>query len=302
MKKNRTINCIYILKSICLSIILSIFFCNIFAQEKTETTEKSEATIELSYRKKADQSKTANAIVKARNEKGKFVSAKNVQINFYFKDGIEERLIQSVNTNNKGEAVITLQKGLPLDTGNAFTIIAKIENDKLYEDAEETIYYKDVNFSLKLNPNDTSRLATVIVTEVNKEGKEIPVKDVEVKFYVQRLFGFVPASEENAISTNENGEASFAYPKGIPGDTAGAITVVARIEDNEKFGSVENNAVTLWGTILEVEKDPFPRALWEPNAPLPLILTILILFGGVWCTYFFIFFQLLKIKKDTNNS
>lgn len=303
MKNNRTINFKNILIRFYLSVILLVFFCNILiAQEETKAQRKSESTINLSYLKKADNSKTITAVIKTRNESEKFVSSKNTKVNFYVKDGTEVRLLQNAYTNNKGEAVIILKNDLPLDTGNAFTVIAKIENDKQLEDAEEEIYFKDVNFALKLNPDDTSQLATVIVTEINKEGKEIPVKDTEVKFYVQRLFGIMPANEENTASTDENGEASFIYPKDIPGDTAGVITVIARIEDNERFGNVENKAVTSWGTVLATETDPFPRALWEPSAPLPLIITILILFSGVWFAYFFIFYQLRKIKKETNNS
>ena len=51
-----------------------------------------------------------------------------------------------------------------------------------------------------------------------------------------------------------------------------------------------------------MDKNPFPRALWEPYAPPSLILVISILFGGVWCAYFFTFYQLRKIKRDKIDS
>jgi len=293
------------LKRIALAITLTGFFCIAAAQDQLQAQEKSEATIELSYYKKADLTKTAVAIVKVRKDK-KFVAAKNTRVNFYVMHDKEQQLLKSVNTDNKGKAVIVLQKDLPLNEDLSFTIVAKIENDNLYEDAGEQIHYKDASITLNLDPHDTARLATARVTETGKDGNEIPVKGAEVKFYVQRLFGIMPAAEENTITTDEKGEASFAFPKNIPGDTAGVLTVAARMEDNERFGNVENKAATSWGTVLVIEKDPFPRALWEPSAPLPLVLIILIIFGGVWCTYFLILFQLRKIKKDeqltTDNS
>ncbi|HCN85051.1 MAG TPA: hypothetical protein DIT07_15755, partial [Sphingobacteriaceae bacterium] len=252
----------------------------------------------LSYYKKADMSKTAVAVITAKNKDGKFVPAKNARVNFYVIHDKEQALLKSVNTDNKGLAVIELQKSLPLGEDLSFTIVAKIENDKLYEDAEEQVHYKDANLTLNLNPHDTTHLVTAKVTEIGKDGKEISVKGAELKFYVQRLFGMMPAAEENTISTDEKGEASFAFPKNIPGDSAGVITVAARMEDNELFGNVENKATTSWGTALAIEKDPFPRALWEPYAPLPLVIILAMIFGGVWCTYFFIFFQLRKIKKE----
>jgi len=288
-----------IIKKISFTIAITGLFCGVAtAQDQSPSQGKSEAAIELSCYKKADMSKTAVALITAKNKDGKFVPAKNARVNFYVMHDKEQQLLKSANTDNKGQAVIVLQKDLPLDDSLYFTIVAKIENDNLYEDVQEQIHYKDANLTLNLNPDDTARLVIAKVTETGKDGKIIPVKDAEVKFYVQRLFGFMPATEDNTISTDEEGEATFSFPKNIPGDTAGVITIAARMEDNKEFGNVENKANASWGVRLMVDKDPFPRALWEPYAPIPLILTVSILFGGVWCVYFFIFFQLRKIKNE----
>ncbi|MFI5188349.1 MAG: hypothetical protein ACHQF0_16580 [Chitinophagales bacterium] len=286
-------------KNMTLVSIITIVFCRIAdAQDQSKATGKNEDAIELSYYKKADLTKTVMAVITAKNKEGKFVPLKNVRVNFYTIHNKEQHLLDIANTNNKGQAIIVIKKELPLDDSLYFTIVAKIENDTLYEDAQEQMHYKDANLILILNPHDTTRLLTAKITEIGKDGKEIPVKDAEVKFYVKRLFGIMPAAEDYTINTDENGEAVFSYPKDIPGDTAGLITIAARMEDNKDFGNVENMANTSWGTPLMVEKDPFPRALWEPYAPLPLIITISTLFGGVWVIYFFIFYQLRKIKKE----
>ncbi len=288
-----------IIKKTSLAIAISGLFGLITtAQDQSQPQGKSEAAIELSCYKKADMSKTAVALITAKNKDGKFVPVKNARVNFYVMHDKEQQLFKSKNTDSKGQALIVLQKDLPLDDSLYFTIVAKIENDSLYEDAQEQMHYKDAILTLNLNPQDTLQLVTAKVTETDKDGKEIPVKGAEVKFYVQRLFGFMPAAEENTITTDEEGEAAFSFPKNIPGDTTGVITIAARMEDNAQFGNVENKVNASWGTRLIVEKDPFPRALWEPYAPIPLILTVSILFGGVWCVYFFIFFQLRKIKKE----
>ena len=302
MKTNSTIICKYFLERMAIAIVFTGLFSSNAAAQKSQPPVKTEATITLSYFKKTDTSKTAVALVKAKNKDGKFVVAKNAWVNFYVMYNKDLQLLENANTNNKGEAIIALRKDLPLDDSLYFTIVAKIENDNLYEDAREEIHFKGANLVLKLDPHDTARLVTAKVTEMSKDGKEIAVKGTEVKFYVQRLFGIMPAAEDYTISTDENGEASFTFPKNIPGGTSGVITVVARIEDNQQFGNVENKAATSWGAVLAVEKDPFPRALWEPYAPLPLVITISLLFGGVWFTYFFIFIQLVKIKKDDDNT
>jgi hypothetical protein len=277
--------------------LAGLFYSLGAATAPLEAQEKSEATIELSYYKKADLTKTAVAIVKVRKD-NKFVPAKNERVNFYALKDKEPQFINSANTNNKGQAEILLPNDLPLDEELFFTIVAKFENNSLYEKAEEQVRYQNANLAINMNPHDTARLVTAKVTEIGKDGKEVPVKGAELKFYIQRLFGFMPATEDNAITTDEKGEASFAFPKNIPGDSAGVVFVSARMEDNQRFGNVESNAPTFWGTKLATERDPFPRALWEPYAPLPLVLTISSIFGGVWFTYVIILLQLRKIKKD----
>lgn len=278
--------------------ITGMFYTVAPAQDQPKATGKSEATIVLSYYKKADMSKTAVAIIKAKNEKGKFVPAKNAKVNFYAVQDKEQKLIQSANTDNKGTATIVLQKNLPLDENQAFTIVAKIENDNLYENTEEKMHFKEANLTLNLNPQDTNQVVSAKVMVTDKDGKEVPVKGAELKFYVKRMFGNMPAAEDYTVTTDENGLASYKFPKNIPGDTAGVITVAARMEDNDTFGNVENSSATSWGTPLAIIKDPFPRAVWGVYAPWGIVITLSILFGGVWSTYIFIVAQLIAIKKE----
>ena len=278
--------------------ITGMLYSTAFAQDQPKATGKSEATIVLSYYKKADMSKTAVAILKAKNEKGKFVPAKNAKVNFYAMHDKEQQLIQSANTDNKGTATIVLPKSLPLDENQTFTIVAKIENDNIYEDASEQMHFREANLTLNLNPHDTARVVSAKVMVTDKDGKEVGVKGIELKFYVKRLFGNMPAAEDYTVTTDENGLASFKYSSSIPGDTAGVITVAARMEDNDQFGNVENSSATSWGTPLEIIKDPFPRAVWGVYAPWGIVITLSVLFGGVWSTYIFIVAQLVAIKKE----
>ena len=292
-----------ILKKIVFAISFTgLLYSTATAQYKSQSNDKSEATIGLSYYKKADNSQTIVATVKAKNMKGKFVSAKNAKVNFYVLKGTDYTLLKSDYTDDGGKISIQLKKDLPKDDSLYFTIVAKIEKDELYEDAEEQIHNKDINLNVTLNPSDTTKLVTAKLTELNKDGKKVPVKGVDLKFYVQRMFGTMPAAEENTVSTDENGEAQFTFPKNIPGDTIGAMTIVVKVEDNEKYGNVEKFANTTWGTRLAIIKDPFPRALWSPYAPWPLVITLSTLFSIVWSIYVFIVLQLRKIKKDGNNA
>lgn len=284
---------LHIISAICL------LYGNSFAQDQT-MNEKMETSMQLSLLKKANLTKSVLVSVKAKCQNNKFLPANNVKINLYLQDITKHIFVTSSYTDHNGKAIIALPDKLPLDADRFFTITAKIENEKMYEDAQEQLHYREANLIIKLIPSDTSRQVSALLTESVKDGKDIPVKDAEVKFYVQRLFGIMPAAEENTATTDENGIAEFYLPKDVKGDTIGNINIIARIEDNSSFGNIESEVIVPWGVPLTVDKNPFPRALWEPYAPLPLILTISILFGGVWFTYCFILYQLRKIKSESH--
>jgi hypothetical protein len=259
---------------------------------------KVPSSMQLAIVKKADGSRIVTVMVKAKNKDGKWMPAKNAHLNLYSPAASGVLLIKKELSDGKGKAEVLLPGGLSTDTGRAYVITAKIENDGQYEDAEESIRFKDVNLSLQVNPTDTGRMASATVTIKDASGKDVPVKDYPVHFYVKRLFGLMPALEANTSNTDDNGLATFAYPKDIPGDTAKNMMIVARVEDNDQYGIVEAAAPSRWGTPLIIDKNPFPRALWEPKAPPSLIITLSVIFGGIWSIYLFMFLQLRKIKGD----
>lgn len=278
------------------TIIIGIQFS--VAQEKPATTEKMNTSIQLAYHKKADHSKWVSVKVTAKTKDNKRVPAVNAHLNFYIQNKDGQKIINKCSTNNDGKAEISLQKDLPADTGMFYTVVAKIENDDQFENSDEIIHFRDANLSIKFHEADTNRAVTATLMIIGTDGKEKPVKDIPVKFYIQRMFGNMPAAEDNSLNTEENGEASFNYPKEVSGGSSGVITVVTRIEDNEQFGTVDASANVKWGEIVPAEKNPFPRALWEPYAPPSLIMVICILFGGVWSIYMYIFYTLYRIKKE----
>jgi 5-hydroxyisourate hydrolase-like protein (transthyretin family) len=288
-----------IFRSIALTMsFIVISFAYSFAQTDSAPKEKLSTSIQLSLHKKADLSKIITVKVTAKTKDNKRVPAQNALVNFYAQNKDGQKNIGKCTTDKDGKSELVLSKDLPMDTGMSFHIIAKIENEEMFDNSDEEIRFKEASIAIKLDALDTNRIVTATVMTLGNDGKEKPVKDIAVKFYIQRMFGSMPAAEDNVLNTDQNGVASFNYPKEMPGGEAGNITVVARIEDNELFGSVDANTNVKWGTIVPPEKNPFPRALWEPYAPPSLILVFFILFGGVWTTYIYIFYTMFKIKKD----
>lgn len=276
----------------------SLLFNNATAQTDSAGLNKKESSIELSFYKNADLSETISAMVTTMGKDGKWIPANDVNINFYTQQKSGPVLLKSILTDTRGMAILPFPDSLLKDEQGVYRILARIENLSLYNDAEEEIEFKEANLTMKFNPSDTSHQVTALVTETGSDGKEIPVTETEVSFFVQRLFGTMPASEESVIATDNNGEAVFSYPQDIMGDRSGKITLIAKIVDNKLFGNVETKSEAPWGLVLPVETNPFPRALDMPKAPFQLIITLILIFGGIWATYFFIFYQLGKINKE----
>ncbi|MCX6290956.1 MAG: hypothetical protein NT126_04260, partial [Bacteroidetes bacterium] len=164
-------------------------------------------------------------------------------------------------------------------------------------DAESEASVKNAKLMMTLSEKDTLRQMTVKASELLRDGTEKPLPNMEVKFGVRRLFGIMPMGEESSATTDESGTAVFTFPKDINGDETGSVEIVARILDDENFGSIEASAKTQWGMQLVVDKNPFPRAIWEPKAPLWLIIAFSTVFGAIWFTYGYVVYTISKIDR-----
>ena len=231
--------CRYFLKGKSLTLIIASFlFVIASAQDKPTLPDKRDISIQLSYYKKANLSRSVIATVKGKSPSNKFLPLTEMKVNFYVQKVNDQVLLNSAFTDAGGKATIDLPKDLPLDENLGFTIFCKVQNDSVYKDVEEHLHLKDAGLTLMLPPHDTTRTVTAKVMETDIKGNAIPVKGVDVKFYAKRLFGIMPGAEEYSEPTDENGIASFSYPNDIKGDEGGIITLVARIEDNESYGNI----------------------------------------------------------------
>jgi hypothetical protein len=132
----------------------------------------------------------------------------------------------------------------------------------------------------------------VIIATVTREGK--PIEGSHVVLQVKRTFGNLTLGEDDTLS---DGTVAVAFPSDLPSGPEGKIQVLAQIKSPPEL--VATATQTLDGAIkvLPIE-DPFPRALWSPNAPLALLITIGSMLTIVWSVYVFVVIQLIKIRKE----
>jgi len=145
------------------------------------------------------------------------------------------------------------------------------------------------SIALKLTTEEGKK---VIVATVKANDK--PVENAKVAILVRRTFGELPIGAEDTL---DDGTAAVPFPVGLPGDSNGLLQVIAEIKAPKTLAGTRFQASIEGGRIIPPEKDPFPRALWSPRAPVTLVITLFILLGAVWGTYAYVVFQLTQIKK-----
>lgn len=169
---------------------------------------------------------------------------------------------------------------------NATFLFAQEENDS----AKAVI-------RLSVLDKDTVKQVTATVVKTNANGKETLVKGVEVHFYAERSYNPLPIGGD-VQTTDETGSVTIDFPKDLPGDSAGNVTVIARIEADDNLGDLEAKKVVKWGIPVS-NKTSNQRALWASgaNAPIPLVLTVTGMLLLVWGVIFYVIAQLFRIKK-----
>lgn len=281
--------------------ILLFVASNAVAQTESDSTAggKGEASIELRYTEANNKTKILEATVKTKVE-GSWVGVNGVAVQFYRNEAIPEQLLGTASSNNKGLAMLILPEGEEKHASPSFeyTYIAAIENDARFEDTEEAVTVAESDFEMTLEEEDSVRQVRISLKAMDAEGKEVPVGEVEVNLFVQRLFGLLPLSEDPE-TTDEEGEAVVEFPADIPGDTAGNLIVVARVDDHERFGNLEFRRKINWGVPLVIDPAQSKRELWSSraNAPIYLIVIVNAMLIGIWGVILYIVYQAFKIKK-----
>ncbi|MEY3194406.1 MAG: hypothetical protein RIQ78_503 [Bacteroidota bacterium] len=263
----------------------------------TTNTGKSEGSIELLYTESNNHSKILTATVKSKISDS-YVGAAGVVVGFFLTEATPENILGSSTTNEKGEAVFVMPPEKSSAYQPNYTFVASIENNTSLEDLQEEITISESDMNMTLEEADSVRQIVVTLETTDADGNTTPISEVEVHFYVQRLFGLLPLSADPQ-STDANGEITLEFPAGIPGDTAGNVVIVAKVEEHELFGNLDFRKKISWGVPLIIDHNKHIRALWSSreNAPYYLIVIVNSMLIGIWGVIAYIVFQVFQIRK-----
>ena len=155
---------------------------------------------------------------------------------------------------------------------------------------------KEAKLTISFTQIDSVNVCKALVTSDEKG-----VKDVSVKLFVHRLFGLLPVGE--AVSTDENGIAIFKFPSDIPAESNGKLSVIAKVEDDDNYGSLDAKGEINWGIVKNLsgsEKMERSLSASRERAPIYFMVTSDLIILGIWGTLIYIVFQVFKIKRISN--
>ncbi len=285
-----------VLIALSLSMLLCVFSMTLSAQE---AKKKKKARISLEYVKTTGLSRQLKATVKTKVDRS-YQKVSKVEVRFYYDEMTDENLLGVSQSDDKGEAIIDLPKDIEkmADSSFQYTFIAAIENNPNFRDREKELTIKESTFDLQLEAGDSLKQVNVFIGTPDSTGSIVPVEEVNVKLYVERMFGDLLISDDFDM-TDEEGMLSFDFPMDIPGDEDGNVTIIAKIEDDDNFGTLIAPKTAQWGIPLAIDEKAHKRELWaaRANAPIYLLVIVNLMIFGIWGIIIYIVLQINKIRK-----
>jgi len=208
--------------------------------------------------------------------------------------------IGSVTTDNDGKAKSFLPPSLKgiweASAQHKFLAVAPGKEDETAAELEI------IKAKINIDTLAGAEARSIVVQVMKYENTEwTPASDVEMKVGVQRLGGVLSAGDEETYTTDSSGAVTVELTKdSLPGDQQGNIVLVAKVEDNDLYGSLFVEKAVPWGIAIKSGNNFFDqRKLWATNfrTPLWLLFMAYSIVIGVWGTIIYLVLQIIRIKK-----
>lgn len=274
----------------CLSLLLSLAA---FAQEEA-TAEAVSPLIEFSSIQKSDGTITLTASVKAKI-KGSLTKLAEMPLSFLsVTDSAETTLGQTMTSGNGTGSVNFASDKAAADREGKLHFKVMVAGNPQVEAGEEVLEIKKAKLTLEPFIEDSVTNVRLKLSDLST-GTAAPLPETGLNLYVKRTFSNLKVGEG---TTDENGEAVVEVPVKLPGDAKGNLHLIARLDENETYGTVEASVSQAWGVPVSDEVKELPRALWSTHPPIWMLITFSVLMTAVWGHYIVIIFELFRLRNE----
>ncbi|MGB5698498.1 hypothetical protein [Muriicola sp.] len=263
-----------------------------------ETVDMSDYRVRFGFTavKQADQSRLFKAEFTATDKKDRKNKIPIYQAEVKFLNLLDEQevLLGKAVTNEEGIAQVTLpaDHDFLTDEEGFMTFVARYEGSEALDEESEEL--KIQNLHLKLDLVEIDSVKTVIVNAFTSDsiGAQVPVNGAYVKLSVGGMLSKMVFADD----FTDEGQLQVEFPKELPGDQDGNLTVFAMIEDDDNYGNVIQEQKITWG-IPKTERIQGENMLWSEVAPFWMYVVLSILLVGVWTNFAYTVANLIKIKR-----
>jgi hypothetical protein len=266
-------------------------------EQKNERVQKK-VRMQLDYFNINDQDYSIRATVKTKEGRS-YVTVDGAVVRFSMTtdNGESEVDLGAVVSDMTGVAQLS-GKVSDLPRFGTITITATIAESEDFKKYSRDLDIHNVRMAVDYVTEDSTNRIKVHCSIMNAEGQDVPVSDLEIDVFVERLFGELPISTE-FNTTDDFGQANILFPDNVRGGADGQLVVLVRIIDHEEYGNLVNRKEISWGTHLIQNGQARERLMWaaKNNAPLPLVIIINSVLIAVWGMILYIVFNVVKIRR-----
>ena len=246
--------------------------------------------------KNGDEGRTLKATFIAHNKKDRKdrLPVHQAEVVFFNTLEDEEIVLGKVNTDDTGTATLKLppdQKYLTDEEGY-IEFIARFEGTKEIKKKEADLKVKDLFLQIEAEEIDSVKTVVVRAFVLDSTNQRIPQDDVDLKISVRGMLSDFTVDD----GSTEDGAFEIEFPNDIPGDVNGDFTMVAFVEENDDFGSVEYTIRSDWGVFDDIPQKK-KNELWTEVAPMWMYVILTIMLVGVWANYLYTIINIRKIWR-----
>ena len=259
--------------------------------------EKNKLILALVYYNDNNRIQYLKANTKAKID-GKFTPVGSIPVKFYITSESPDHLLGTAKTGDNGDVTLFIPPGGrdEWDKSPKQTFLAVTDSSDMYDAVTTSIDLTKAKIKL-----DTAEDKKIIATLMEQKGTGwTPVRGVDMKIAVKRLGGDLNVDETPVFTTDSLGMASTDFKLvSLPGDTAGNLVLIAKVEDNDIYGNMTTERTVPWGTVTRYVSDYNKRSLFA-RAHRPPFWLLWMASGitlTVWFVMFYLLFQIRKLKK-----
>ena len=281
-----------------LALCMGLMFSGVSGFGNFQSPSKTPARIYLEHFKSLEKQQLSVRVL-AKIDK-RYKPKEGVKVAFYTDEISDANLLGTVTTTADGTGIYTFNKKQFEAAQNAKVAryLAIIVENEMVESKKTDITIKKVNLNTRFFTEDSINMIQVHVSETDSVGNDIPQKKVKIEFLVERPLSPLPVGGDYN-TTDKKGNVAIEFPDDLPGGAEGYVKIFVRIVENDDYGTVEVSEVKQWGVPTHFSDLTTQRTLWasRANVPIPLLIAILSLIVVVWGMIFYMFYEILQIRK-----